>query len=393
MTDWRKKLVWGLVVVGALAMGAGGAALRLISEKLDTSASRLMLERPFGGKDVIYILLLGEDNTFSKDPSVRGRTDTILVAAVDLKNRRAQGISIPRDTRVRLPGRSSYEKINAAYVHGGAEASAQMVADLLRVPIHYYVKTNIEGLKNLVDLLGGVEIDIEKDMRYVDRRGGLYINLKKGYRHLDGDKALQYVRFRHDRLGDLSRIERQQKFLRALARRVTAPENWTKLPLSIDEILANVETNLSAREILALARLAKDIPEEAVKTATLPGSPANIGGISYYLPAEDEIPAVVAEILRFEAPKPTVAVLNGSGVAGSAERLAEVLRGAGYRVTKTGNARRFDYQRSVVLARDPDDVQTLAIAELLNCRPGRLEPDAKYPAEAGVVVIVGRDYY
>ncbi len=393
MSDWRKRLLWVAVALGALVMAAGGAALRVVSEKMDTSASRLVMERPFGGQDIIYILVLGEDDTHSKDPSVRGRTDTIMVAAVDLKNRRARGISIPRDTRVQLPGRRSYEKINAAYVHGGAQASAQAAADLLGVPIHYYVKTNIEGLKNLVDLVGGVEIDIEKDMRYVDRRGGLYIDLKKGYRHLDGDKALQYVRFRHDKLGDITRMQRQHKFLRALARRVTAPENWTRLPQSIDEILANVETNLSAREILALVRLAKDIPEDSVQTAILPGIPSTIGGVSYYLPDADEIPAVVAEMLRFETPKPTVAVLNGSGISGSAERLAEVLRGAGYRVTQTGNARRFDYERSVVLARDPEDVQTIAIAELLNCRPGRLEPDSKYPKDARVVVIVGRDYY
>ncbi|MEJ5296811.1 MAG: hypothetical protein WHZ52_02095, partial [Armatimonadota bacterium] len=72
MTDWRKKLLWGLVVVGALAMAAGGAALRLVSEKLETSASRLVLERPFDGRDIIYILVLGEDDTHSKDPSVRG---------------------------------------------------------------------------------------------------------------------------------------------------------------------------------------------------------------------------------------------------------------------------------------------------------------------------------
>ncbi len=249
------------------------------------------------------------------------------------------------------------------------------------------------GLKNLVDVLGGVEIDIEKNMRYVDRRGGLYIDLKKGYRHLDGDKALQYVRFRHDRLGDLSRIERQQKFLRAVARRITAPENWTKLPEAVDEIMKSVETNMTARDLLTLAKLAGEIPEGSIRMAVLPGVPETIDRVSYYVPNQDEIPPVVNEMLLFQPPKPTVAVLNGSGVAGAAERLATVLRGAGYKVTKTGNAGRLDYSESLVLASDPTDVQTVAIAEMLNCRPQPFDDSAPGEKDANVVVIVGRNYY
>jgi len=389
----NRKVIVGLLVVCAIAAAGAGAVLRLVSERFETSAAKLVLDRPFHGKKTINVLLLGEDNTFVKDPSVRGRTDSILVAAVDLENKCVQGISIPRDSRVQIPGRSGHDKINAAYVHGGAQLTAQTVADLLQVPVDYYAKTNIAGLKNLVDVLGGVEIDIEKNMRYVDRRGGLYIDLKKGNRHLDGDKALQYVRFRHDRLGDISRIERQQKFLRAIARRITAPENWTKLPQAVDEIMKNVDTNMTARDLLTLAKLAGEIPKDGIRMAVLPGVPETIARISYYVPSEDDIPAVVSEMLLFQPPKPTVAVLNGSGVAGAAERLATVLRGAGYKVTKTGNAQRLDYSESLVLASDPADVQTVAIAEMLNCRPQPFDDSSPGDRDANVVVIVGRDYY
>lgn len=353
---------------------------------------RIVFEKPFGGREVVTILALGEDETFSNKPGVHGRSDTILIGAVDLKNKRIRGISIPRDTRVQIPGRPGHEKINAAYVFGGPELAAQTVANLLGVPVDYYVKTNIAGLKGVVDILGGVDIDVEKDMRYTDRRGGLYINLKKGNRHLDGDKALQYVRFRHDTMGDLTRIERQQKFLRALGRRMAAPESWVKLPHAIDEIMKRVETTMTAKDLLTLARLARDIPVEEVKMVTLPGVPGNMGRISYYLADADSIGPTVAEILRFQPPKPTVAVLNGSGVAGAAERLAELLRGSGYRVTRTGNASRRDYPESLVLAKDPTAVETRAIADMLNCSPQTAGPDAAERADASVVVVVGRDY-
>lgn len=371
---------------------AGGAALRVVSGKFHMTPKQIVLDRPFGGRDVVSILVLGEDETFSKDPNTFGRSDTILIGAVDLKNKRIRGISIPRDTRVQIPGRKGYEKINAAYAHGGAMLTAQTVANLLGVPVDYYIKTNIAGLKDVVDILGGVEIDVEKDMRYTDRRGGLYINLKKGYRHLDGDKALQYVRFRHDRMGDLTRIERQQKFLRALGRRMSATENWAKLPQAVDDIMSRVETTMTAKDLVTLARLSKDIPPEEVEMVTLPGVPGNIGRLSYYLADTDMIGPTVAEMLRFQPPKPTVAVLNGSGTAGAAERFAELLRAAGYRVTKTANASRRDYPECMVLAANPTSAETRAIAEMLNCEPLPAGPDAVEKADAAVVVVVGRNY-
>lgn len=381
---------WVFLMVAAVGALAAGIGLRMVSDKLQTSPTQLVLERPFHGRDMVNILLLGEDQNYQKDKE-RGRTDTIIVAAIDLESRRANAISIPRDTRVMIPGHG-YQKINAAYTfEGGPQLVAQTVANLLNVDIHYYAKTNIAGLKGVVDTVGGVEIDIEKNMYYRDRRGGLYINLKKGHRHLDGDKALQYVRFRHDRMGDLWRVERQRKFLKALARRLTSPENWSKLPQAIDEIMQNVETNMSARELLALAKLAKDVPEDSVVTETLPGAADTIGGISYYIVDDQKMPVMVNEVLRFEPKKPSVAVLNGSGIEGSAERLADVLRNAGYPVERTGNADSFGYSESQVYALDPSDSQTVAIAELLNCQPLPLGQDRR--ADAQVLVIVGRDYY
>lgn len=388
-----RKVFIVLFCMSLLLAMAGGAGVYYLSEKMHMTPTQLAFEKPFGGRDVINILVLGEDETFSKNPEVRGRTDTMILAAVDLKNKRVSAISIPRDTRITMPGTGRTNKINAAYVEGGPQLAAQAVANLLDVDVHYFIKTNIAGLKDTVDLVGGVGIEVEKDMRYTDRRGGLYINLKKGHRHLNGDQALQYVRFRHDRMGDLWRVERQQKFLRALARQITLPENWAKLPEVIDQIMDNVETDLTAKDLLYLARLSKDVPQDEVRTTTLPGVPTDNRGVSYYIADNEAIPQVVDEYLRFQEPKPTVAVLNGNGIAGSAERFAEVLRGAGYRVTNTGNARKMDYQESVVLAADPESAQTQAIADLLKCTPQSLEESAGYDKDAAIVVIIGKNYF
>lgn len=387
---YRKLLISGFVLVALIAVAAG-AFVRILTDKLHTTPGEIVFQRPFGGRDIVTILVLGEDETFSKDPSVRARTDTIMVGAIDLKNKRTRAISIPRDSRVEIPGREGFYKINAAYAFGGPELTAQCVANLLGVPIDYYIKTNIEGLKKVVDILGGVEIDVEKNMHYVDRRGGLYIDLKKGYRHLNGDKALQYVRFRHDRLADLWRVERQQKFMRALARRMTAPENWTKLPQSIDAIMQNVSTNMTGKDLLSLARLSKDIPPDQLKTATLPGTTGNVKHASYFLPDDKAIRPLVDEMLKFQEPKPVVVVLNGSGVVGAAERLAEVLRGEGYMVTKTANAKRMDYAESMVMAIDPTNASVRAIADMLNCNPKAMESTMQVKG-AAAVIIVGRNY-
>ncbi len=385
----RGFLIALFTAVVAAALGAG-VGLRVVSSRFHTTPGQLVFQRPFGGKRMVTIVVLGEDDTHSSNPDVRARTDTILVGSIDLQNKRVSGVSIPRDSRVELPGKEGFYKINSAYTHGGPELTCQVVANLLGIPVDYYVKTNIEGLKKVVDIVGGVEIDVEKDMHYVDRHGGLYINLKKGYRHLDGERALGYVRFRHDAMGDLWRVQRQQKFMRALARRLTAPENWTKLPQAMDEIMKCVQTNMTAKDLLTLARLGKYIPPEQFRMETLPGTPGRIGRASFFLPDTEAIPAFVDQMLKFQGPKPAVTVLNGSGTAGAADSVADVLRAAGYRISRTGNADNFRYAQTVVQAKDPNGPEAKAIAAVLNCTPSAMKPGIA-AGDAAIVIIVGHD--
>ncbi|MDO8682244.1 MAG: LCP family protein [Armatimonadota bacterium] len=379
-------------LVGAIIGAVCGMLAGRLSKQMSMSPAQF-LAPPFEGRKQIYILALGEDNTGTKSKDIHGRSDTVLVAAVDLDKKQINAISIPRDTRCIIPGRDSYDKINAAYAIGGPELSRQTAEGLLGIPIQYYIKTNIGGLKSTVDSVGGVEIDIEKNMHYRDRRGGLNINLRKGYRHLNGDQALQYVRFRHDVMGDITRIQRQQKFLRAIARRMFAKENLTKLPSIIEGIKANVETNMSDKDLLYLAKLARHVQPDEIQMETLPGAPENIDGISYWVHDTAKAQLMVDTLLRFLPPpdlKPSVEVLNGTGIQGAAAKIAERLTQSGYQVMSTGNAKDSNLDTSEVRTRIgiTDEVRQLSTL-LYSIRI--VEIHRQSDTDTDVTVIVGKD--
>ena len=253
-------------------------------------------EPPFGGKTIVRILVLGEDNTGGTKSKPRGLSDTIMLVSIDTSTNRIAALSIPRDTRVDLDGYGGQCKINASHVFGGPTLTEMAVEQLVGIKADYYIKTNVEGFKRSVDILGGVEMDVEKDMRYRDRRGGLYINLRKGPQLLDGEKAMQYVRFRHDVMGDITRIQRQQKFLKALAQKALSPVNLPKLPRIIRTIRSNVKTDLTLRDMLELAKLSRKADINQVRMETLPGVPQNIGGASYWICDPGQTAQVVQDL-------------------------------------------------------------------------------------------------
>jgi LCP family protein required for cell wall assembly len=166
------------------------------------------------GRDQLSVLIIGTDELLEYDP---GRSDTIIWAFLDFREKTVDVVSIPRDMIVYLPRKGGYfDKICHAYSYGGVDLVHKAVEGFLGVKIDQVVKVNYGGFVKIIDTLGGVRIDVENNMRYDDRAGNLHIDIKKGLQILDGRKSLEYVRFRHDKKGDLGRIERQQKFMEAL---------------------------------------------------------------------------------------------------------------------------------------------------------------------------------
>jgi LCP family protein required for cell wall assembly len=241
------------------------------------------------GTDRINILLLGTDTEIGH----KSRTDTIILASIDTRQKNLSILSIPRDTRVNIPGYGD-NRINAANLLGGVELVKKTLSELLKVPIDYYVLTNFEGFVGIIDILGGVEIDVEQNMKCRVYDG--VINLEKGLQRLDGEKALQYVRFRYDKLGDISRTQRQQKFLVALAKEMMQTKNVVKLPALIPQLQKTVETDLSLPQLLGLARDGKNYDLDNITVQTLPGNFATISGGSYWVVDMEKAPEIVLHV-------------------------------------------------------------------------------------------------
>ncbi|MDO9574466.1 MAG: LCP family protein [Candidatus Contubernalis sp.] len=239
------------------------------------------------------ILVLGLDQRGQE----RSRADSIMVFSMHWESQCLSVVSIPRDTRVKIPERG-YEKINHAYAYGGVDLTIKTVEDLLGTQVDNYITTNFNGFEKMVDILGGVEIDVEKRMIY--RASDVNINLASGLQRLDGKKALQYVRFRNDAAGDLGRVERQQQFVKALINEAFSYKNVVKLPSFLDEAVKHFKTDMELSKMQRfMLRLQAAKPED-IKTATLPGTPKYIDGVSYVVLDEEEKNQMINEYILWK---------------------------------------------------------------------------------------------
>lgn len=225
-------------------------------------------------KGRVNILLMGTDDGRTCDSGVP-RTDTIILVSLDTEAKKAYMVSIPRDLWVEIPGRGiagipTEQRINTAYTFGEISrfpgGGVRLVRDTIEKnfgqPVHYYAMVNFDGLKEIVDLVGGVDIEVKErlyDSEYpTDDCGVRTIDFKPGTHHMDGENALAYARSRHT-TSDFDRSARQQQVLLALRRRALQPDVLPKLPALISQIRGLVKTDMSLLEMLALANVAKDI--------------------------------------------------------------------------------------------------------------------------------------
>ncbi len=212
-----------------------------------------------------------------------GRSDTLFVVMFDSNTKSASLLSIPRDTRVRIAGHG-WDKINHAYAYGGRELTQKTVEELLGLKINNYVMVDFKGFTGLVDAIGGIDIDVEKDMYYHDDWDGFTIDLKKGRQHLDGKTAIQYVRYR-DEEGDIGRIRRQQHFMMAVYDKIASADMLLHIPGLAKQLTSMVKTDLPLGDMMDLGKaLHAMVKEKGLSMAMVPGTPKYIDGISYWLP-------------------------------------------------------------------------------------------------------------
>ncbi len=331
----------------------------------------------------VNILIVGCDETEN-----HGRADTIVFLSISPKTKDALILSIPRDTRVEIPGRGM-DKINHAYAFGGESLISETVSSFLDVPIHFYAVADFNGFVYIIDELGGVEIDVEKEMYYVDKAGGVEINLHPGKQILDGEKALQYIRFRYDKLGDLGRIKRQQKLALAVIKKLINFDSIIKIPQISEGMKEYIETNIEVRDTVALANLFRGVNQEKFRMDTVQSKPVYIKGISYLEPNVEEVQQRVKSLIYSKNSGMKVEVLNGNSMMGTAHKIAQDLELQGFEIVNVGNADNFNYQQTKIIVYSKEVNLDNQFKELF--KDFEMVKEYQDQANLDLVIILGKD--
>lgn len=299
---------------------------------------------PFGPKRQNILLLGVDSNGADSDLWVGTRTDTIILVNIDPKTKTVNAISIPRDSKVYLPKGMGVQKINAAHAIGGVEMTIKTVEDTLGIHIDKYVMFHDEAVRAIVGAIGGVDIYVEKNMHYNDNAGHLHINFTKGKHHLTEKDAVEYLRFRHDALGDIGRTQRQQWFLRGLLADLQKPETIAKLPKIISVANKYVKTDMSVYEMSQYASLVKNFDMDNIEIAMLPGAPNKHGYTSYWILDPEKTQEVIDRLIyrqkiQGEKESYSASIMSSPDNTNEANLLKNALKDAGIEVRCTGTLR------------------------------------------------------
>ena len=311
-------LCFGLAIVGAVysfnkfydpVIGADvedkdvedGSKLKDILEKEDKNLTPL--EKAIKKSDRVNVLLLGVEH--------QNLSDTMIFASFDPETKKLDMMSIPRDTYFHESGYDDggNRKLNAKHARSGPTGVKRAVEDILGVPIDYYVSVKYEGVKDIVDTLGGVEMDVPFNMKYQDPTDNppLYINIPKGKQILNGEKAIQFLRYRKSndgkqgyRDGDLGRVKAQQEFLKSAAKKALG----FKLPWVINKGFKNIRTDMELGEMLDFVPYVKGFNVENIDAITLPGSArykkVNGQSLSFFLHDPEKVEEFMYELYEVD---------------------------------------------------------------------------------------------
>ena len=354
-------LWWKVPLFAAFGFGAlrAGMVLKSISSKSGGVVSFLeTIKNPkarFQGKSRVNILLVGKDyNRDSKGMPItrayfidsktgkRGyrniaRADTIVVMSCDLDNGKVSAISIPRDTRVTArDGKTG--KINATYARGGSKLLRETVEDLTGIKSDYVIAIKPDAIREIVSILGGVDVETIDQMKYDDNWGNLHIDLPKGKQHLTGDQAVGFARFREVKPGtkhsaeegDARRMARQQQLIRSMISQGKHPGNLLKADQIIGKALDQLEDrDISDDQIYALASIYRGLQPENLASNTLMGE-GTTRGAYYFIVDPEKARAMVDWLINGneEAGEriTRVDVINATKTAGLARKTVDVLR-------------------------------------------------------------------
>lgn len=352
-----------LVGLGGLSLITHQNPLRVIARAVIPSAEQVF------GKDHLLVLVVGLDYDYSSsdiESSKSSRSDIIKTIDLDFATKKIYVLSVPRDMDAILPD-GQEAKINQAQADGGIKESQAVIARWLGIPgFDRYVILRIDTMKDLINAIDGVDVDVKNSdaltkrgpngpVNYDDNWGHLHVHLQPGLQHLDGSQAVGYSRFRHDWCSDPCRIMRQDQVMRAIVARLKGDKLNTlgHIGQLLSVVGKDVETSFTTREELSLADAFSNIGPHAIVTAQVP----YVGDKMLPDYGDVIIPDTVArahfvQTMLLDPPRPSAAqsgaaaaapsirvdVENGTSSKGLAGRLASTLKAKGFAIGTVGNA-------------------------------------------------------
>lgn len=415
---WIVILAVMLMVISSAVAGTGYyLARKAVADIPTVDLQRNTLAHANQG-DVQNFLILGSDSRMDVDKSYGGskiggeRSDTIMVLQLDPRRDKGIVLSIPRDTKVDIPGHGS-DKINAAYSDGGTQLAVETVKSFTGLPIHHYIEVNFEGFTQVVDAVGGVDICVDQPIR--DEMTGLDLKTE-GCHHLTGEFALAYARSREAQVyedgkwkaetsGDFGRIQRQQNFMRALMKKaisINAVGRFSELSKAIRQGV-KIDEGLNFDKLMEVYGKFSSMTPEKVEMLSVPGEPQNIKGVSYVIAKEPDTtnlfhslgaqkdtsstPGQLVDANGNLAPQIQVKILNGTQTMGLAAEAASKLKSKGFFVTGAGDTKstattEIKYEKGA-------EAQAQQVKTALGA--GNLV-ESKTSLDGNVVVYLGRDF-
>lgn len=244
------------------------------------------------------MLLMGVDARANE----RGRSDTLIYTVVRPQDGKVLMLSIPRDTYADIVGKDMKDKITHAYAFGGAEMAVNSIEELLDAKVDHYASIDFQGFVKVVDTLGGIPLPIGKDIVNKDADHEKFV-VKANQDSYNGVDALNYVRYREDAGGDVSRTERNRVFLEALMNKATSLKQWTQIPDILTIVGDNFTTDLRPESMSGLAKNFLQAGQE-IKSYTLKGEGKRMGpsNLWYFVADEEDLAAVQATITAWLDP-------------------------------------------------------------------------------------------
>jgi polyisoprenyl-teichoic acid--peptidoglycan teichoic acid transferase len=376
-------LLWG--ALGAVAAGTGFLIKTANEGGFTISRLPWIVSNPrgqFPGKDRVHILVVGKDYSYewtrhsdaaSGQPyTKKSRADTIVMVTLDLATQKATALSIPRDSLVRAPDGQT-GKINATYRRGGEKLLKETVTELLGVAPDYVVTLKDKAVQNVVDAVGGIDVETIDEMHRDDAAANLHIHLPKGKQRLTGEQAIGFVRYREPTIalwkddkpvfrpgtnnpvllpkseiryskedGDFRRMKRQQDLIRAVIAEAKKPVNLFHIGSIAEASLKQLDTNLTKDQILALATIYRGAQTDKIQTRTLLGKDGKLGRNYAFVIDNEKKQYLVDWLVKGDESAAykltTVAVKNGTKVAGAARSVAAMLHTeGGFEADSAGN--------------------------------------------------------